>query len=164
MLDCRRRHRQELSNEAGNPHGMNAAKKSQRAAVLCDWLIATFGRYLAATISLNSHSCLGAKGTAHCCCCSTSCCNHCTDAPVTYCYQVSHVPVLALPPILGCQHMRYYMFNLCFVCLTLLQMRTKKMLSIHSTPMDCCAVTSMAISTRPISVSVPGCMLKSSQS
>ena len=44
---CRRRHKQELSSEAGNPHGFDAAKKCQRASVLCDWLIATFGRYLA---------------------------------------------------------------------------------------------------------------------
>jgi hypothetical protein len=44
---CRRRHKQELSSEAGNPHGFDAAKKCQRASVFCDWLIATFGRYLA---------------------------------------------------------------------------------------------------------------------
>ncbi|DBA82612.1 TPA: hypothetical protein ACH3X1_006861 [Trebouxia sp. C0004] len=40
---ARRRHKQELSSEAGNPHGFDAAKKGQRAGVFCDWLIATFG-------------------------------------------------------------------------------------------------------------------------
>ncbi|DBB09818.1 TPA: hypothetical protein ACH3X3_001437 [Trebouxia sp. C0006] len=40
---ARRRHKQELSSEAGNPHGFDAAKKCQRASVFCDWLIATFG-------------------------------------------------------------------------------------------------------------------------
>ena len=52
----RRRHKQELSVEAGNPHGFDAAKKGQRAAVFCDWLIATFGRYLAPTCNLTTYT------------------------------------------------------------------------------------------------------------
>ncbi|KAA6425158.1 MAG: hypothetical protein FRX49_04653 [Trebouxia sp. A1-2] len=40
---ARRRHKQELSSEAGNPHGFDAAKKGQRASVFSDWLTATFG-------------------------------------------------------------------------------------------------------------------------
>lgn len=42
-VTARRRHKQELSREAGNPHGLDAARKGQRAAIFCDWLIATFG-------------------------------------------------------------------------------------------------------------------------
>lgn len=44
---ARRRHKQELSSEAGDPHSFDAAKKCRRASVFCDWLVATFGRYLA---------------------------------------------------------------------------------------------------------------------
>lgn len=58
ITTCRRRHKQELSREAGNPHGLDAARKGQRAVIFCDWLVATFGRYLCCPALSHGLACL----------------------------------------------------------------------------------------------------------
>ncbi|KAK9811704.1 hypothetical protein WJX72_008710 [[Myrmecia] bisecta] len=43
-IDSRRRRRREAASDAGDPHGLNAQRKRQRAAVFVDWLLKTYGR------------------------------------------------------------------------------------------------------------------------
>ena len=50
-MKCRKKQKQAAACEAGNPHSQDAAKKRQRAVVVADWLIATFGRYLQQQLS-----------------------------------------------------------------------------------------------------------------